>query len=851
LYSSFDELNKKVREYAHKQRFRVTQHHKKVKELNNIPWLKEGDYQYIIYNCHRAKGCGPRGTGKNASTTIKKDAQGNNFDCKFTVQACAVSSGGYRVNKVNLEHTHPKMSASEFNHLPQNRKLKSDQEESALKMFQVGSSTRQVKEVLQMEYGNISATSRDLLNIKRDTRGASADAPNGKKRLEDMLTNIKGIVGLDIEIIENEEKEVEIIILRTPHMNECAALYGDILLLDSTYNLVDIAWPVYFINTISGNMSTEIVTIALVKNETSPILITLLEKVKEIMEKPKCIMTDKDESLRSALKTVYTDSDLLICLFHMQQAVNKHITNKCQLTPRQREFIVRNVQAIINCSEEDAFNNCVDDLQAYCEKNNLSFYTYFNDTWLTCKKEWAKCFTNKLPHLGTTTNNRTERLNREFKRGQQKLKIEEFIKLLSNIVNFRHSERVAKFSTQSIRQPMAPNEYSELSELSLNYSKQSIKMVKSEYKKYVTENCDILDSTTDESCSCPIFITKNIICKHIFKKRHLTRVPVGDIRGMGERWRIENVTSDMVIHQNQIQQFKIKTIKSPRKAKILSNSDKYKIMQPLSNRISNLPNEQFSSIVDDIEKLLKSYEGRKRETIVEQDSEIAERVIEENGDGDEYGEINDVQMLQNESESENSYHVDDWDVDVGYFENATGDGDTGWDGGNQAGGGGDEGGEGDEGDEDQEILKKHKQLIKILKVSRSPIAKSRGRPKGRTQTVLGKEIKNDNNAFKLKGHLNKKAYILKHFNDILNGGKLFIDMNNPDVEDLKEQVIAQNLEDKRPKLKKLLKQLSLMCKDCNDKVDKVDKDLQCLSCLKWTCVKCYGNEIVPKEYYCC
>ena len=166
MYSSFDELNKKVREYAHKQRFRVTQHHKKVKELNNIPWLKEGDYQYLTYNCHRAKGCRTRGTGKNASTTIKKDAQGNNIDCKFTVKACAVSSGGYRVNKVNLEHTHPHLSASEFNHLPQNRKLKSDQEESALKMYQVGSSTRQVKEVLQMEYGNISTTSRDLLNTR-------------------------------------------------------------------------------------------------------------------------------------------------------------------------------------------------------------------------------------------------------------------------------------------------------------------------------------------------------------------------------------------------------------------------------------------------------------------------------------------------------------------------------------------------------------------------------------------------------------------------------------------------------------------------------------------------------------
>jgi len=448
VYATFQELSDYAHSVATSQHFVLTQHPKRLKcdEWGDRGWLKRGEVRTGCFKCNRAYINKSTGTGARVTKSIKRDEKSQLINCKCSINFVALRTGGYQFSTTNLEHSHAKWTEQEF--LSASRKVSAETKKKASTLLQSGASCRVVKDILtkEAEQKNQSCPiiMKDLHNLNRDTQGKKAGTNTNHSRMMQFLDAIKQL-GCEIQVIQNhQEDDIEVILIHTSQMNQTAELFGDFLLLDGTYNLTEMGWPVYIIDVVIGDNTTELVAIALVKDETTEILEKFISAFsKKITKKPTALMTDKDESLRSALKKVYPDSHLTICLFHMKAAVRKHITGlEKEMAKDERETILKIIDSMIHSSEEQQYLKYCDDLKMYCiarESCRDFFDTYFKPTWLNVQKEWAMCYTKKYGNIGNRTNNRTERLNREIKKehkesnSSSKMKIESFVKFVASV----------------------------------------------------------------------------------------------------------------------------------------------------------------------------------------------------------------------------------------------------------------------------------------------------------------------------------------------------------------------------------------------------------------------------------
>lgn len=131
---------------------------------------------------------------------------------------------------------------------------------------------------------------------------------------------------------------------------------------------------------------------------------------------PSVFMTDDSAAERNAIKTVFPDSALLLCSFHVMQTVWRWLWNsEHRIEKEDRRILMLHFRDILYSKEEI---DCELFKQALCESEiackYINFLDYFDKMWQR-RQDWCHYFRKKLWNRGHNTNNLVEVSIRLFK----------------------------------------------------------------------------------------------------------------------------------------------------------------------------------------------------------------------------------------------------------------------------------------------------------------------------------------------------------------------------------------------------------------------------------------------------
>lgn len=192
--------------------------------------------------------------------------------------------------------------------------------------------------------------------------------------------------------------------------------YPEVVLYDATHKLNNHQLPLFVQNCIDGNGETEIASLYICKSESREGVGAMIEVFKEFnpnWSKTKVFIGDKDFADRSIYTEKYPDAVLQICLYHVLLTFHREVTTtKREITADQRLCALEILQRIVYSQSSESYDAIYQEL---CDLDLEHVTNYFNANWHPIRDEWTLHGRNKYVNFLTTTNNRTERLNRTFK----------------------------------------------------------------------------------------------------------------------------------------------------------------------------------------------------------------------------------------------------------------------------------------------------------------------------------------------------------------------------------------------------------------------------------------------------
>lgn len=131
---------------------------------------------------------------------------------------------------------------------------------------------------------------------------------------------------------------------------------------------------------------------------------------------PNVIMTDDSIAERKALKACFPKSTLLLCTFHILQAVWRWLWNNShQIHNNDRKHLINLFRKVMYATNEDECIKEMDNLKMdTCSSKYINYLNYV-EKLRKRNTEWCLCFRSKLPIRGNNTNNIVEASIRIFK----------------------------------------------------------------------------------------------------------------------------------------------------------------------------------------------------------------------------------------------------------------------------------------------------------------------------------------------------------------------------------------------------------------------------------------------------
>lgn len=277
---------------------------------------------------------------------------------------------------------------------------------------------------------------------------------------------------------------------------------------------------------------------------------TFREEHEEACQRTRSIMTDKDLNERSVIREFFPNIPMYLCLFHTCRTFTYEITKShLGVTKNEKDKAVEQLRKLAVATSEADYQKTY---QQFCETGSQSIVDYFNKNWHDIRTEWTT-FNMINGNLGNMTNNRLESLNQkikaEVKRGSKMIPfVHEFFRWF----RFRDAELEFKEAQNILRgdcliTPTSPTllEYKKLvTKYAYNYIEQ----------QYNQKDCILLEDINHQKrecvarivgerrilsishCSCLIFRSMLLPCKHIFGFRERLNLALYDEKLCGKRW---------------------------------------------------------------------------------------------------------------------------------------------------------------------------------------------------------------------------------------------------------------------------------------------------------------------------
>ncbi|KAM7303421.1 uncharacterized protein ISCGN_013379, partial [Ixodes scapularis] len=156
---------------------------------------------------------------------------------------------------------------------------------------------------------------KDLYNLRQETY--RQDEAN---MLLKEVSQCKMTYDANVLIITDENKELQILFVQTPHMQQAFDCFPEVLLLDATYRTNKLRMPFFVLMVQDGAGCSHVVAYAFVSSEQQHVVTRLLELF--VQENPatantKVVVVDKDFTEINAVRTTFPSTPAVqLCQFH-------------------------------------------------------------------------------------------------------------------------------------------------------------------------------------------------------------------------------------------------------------------------------------------------------------------------------------------------------------------------------------------------------------------------------------------------------------------------------------------------------------------------------------------------------
>lgn len=214
-------------------------------------------------------------------------------------------------------------------------------------------------------------------------------------------------LGATVDVCADEEDTLRGLLFQDDCMKDYLRSFPEVLFVDAMYKLLDIRLPIYLILCEDSMGNSEIVSVATLSVEDEPSLSWMFETLRmrnPEMDRVRVIITDKDIKERQVLRRYFTNTSLLLCLFHTLQTFWREITcEKLSISAGQRSLSLELLQKLAYAGSEMSYNA----LYAHLTKEAPpTVVTYYNNNWHDIRQEWVKGFTFQAGNFLNFTNNR-------------------------------------------------------------------------------------------------------------------------------------------------------------------------------------------------------------------------------------------------------------------------------------------------------------------------------------------------------------------------------------------------------------------------------------------------------------
>ncbi|XP_049329099.1 uncharacterized protein LOC125790044 isoform X2 [Astyanax mexicanus] len=237
------------------------------------------------------------------------------------------------------------------------------------------------------------------------------------------------------------EENPLIIVVQTPWQKELLKLHPHpMMFMDATYKSITSYGYAFYALLLSNSIGRGVPFAYFIVSEESAATLSLcLEKLSSSNPGfyPRSVMVDKDLKELKAIAQVFPSAKVLICWFHVLQAVHRWLVKRDggNLPVDQRNMVIQAMAAMKVCLTEEEFINTADvkckELDSYLGSSHVT--AYLKPQWISCGQLWSN-FGRSFSHENSETNNKAERffltIKYQFLKGNTNRRIDQLLRLL-------------------------------------------------------------------------------------------------------------------------------------------------------------------------------------------------------------------------------------------------------------------------------------------------------------------------------------------------------------------------------------------------------------------------------------
>ena len=200
----------------------------------------------------------------------------------------------------------------------------------------------------------------------------------------------------------------------TPCMLRNFELFGDILLIDSTYRVNHYNIPLVAHPGIDGPGQNILFGPPIIPNGASAIHEWCPKEFFEVHKKlPQVVVADQDLALMDVLDKSYPEITHLLCQWHIGQNIKKHPPF---LSNINLGAIYGGINSLIHIQDKKLFEDLCANIETSLKLKNYSKSAQYFQRLSSLKKKWATCYLPDIFTAGIHTTSRVESINAVIKK---------------------------------------------------------------------------------------------------------------------------------------------------------------------------------------------------------------------------------------------------------------------------------------------------------------------------------------------------------------------------------------------------------------------------------------------------